>query len=54
MELRFDLNAEIERIHDVNNLQDLCLEMADFQDAEALRARLTEMIKSQGTESPSP
>ena len=38
--------AEILGIHDVNTLQDLCLDVADFQDAEALRTRLNEAIKS--------
>ena len=38
--------AEIEGINDVNVLQDLCLEVEDFQDAEALRTRLVEVTKS--------
>ena len=43
-----DLNvtSEIDRIHDVNTLQELCLEVADLSNADALRARLAEAMKS--------
>ncbi len=41
-----NVTEEIDGIHDVNTLQELCLEVADLPDAEALRARLSEVLKS--------
>jgi predicted transposase YdaD len=41
-----NVTAEIEDIHDVSALQDLCLAVADLPDPEALRARLAQVIKS--------
>ena len=40
------LRAEIDRIRDVNTLQDLCLEVIDLTTAESLTARLAEVIES--------
>jgi predicted transposase YdaD len=41
-----NVTAEIDGIHDVSALQDLCLAVADLPDPEALRARLAQVIKS--------
>ncbi|HEV8484203.1 MAG TPA: hypothetical protein VGV87_11720 [Blastocatellia bacterium] len=40
-----NVTAEIDGIHDVGALQDLCLAVADLPNPEALRARLAQVIK---------
>ena len=41
------LGEEVDRIHDVDALQRLCLEVSDLPDLETLKRRIAELVKAE-------